>query len=94
MFKIKMTPENVIMLAGRFDSLHSEKAMKIFTEVQDTVIVDFKDLEYISSAGLGVLIATQKRLENSGHQLRLKNLNKHIQEIFSYAGFDMIFEIF
>lgn len=93
MFKIKLTHDKVIVLSGRLDSLHSEKAMKIFSEVQETVTVDFKDLEYISSAGLGVLIATQKRLENSGHQLKLKNLNKHVREIFSYAGFDLIFEI-
>jgi len=93
MFKIKMTPGNDIILSGRLDSLHSEKAMNIFEQVQETVTVDFENLEYISSAGLGVLIATQKRLENSGHQLKLKNLNKHIREIFGYAGFDMIFEI-
>jgi anti-anti-sigma regulatory factor len=40
-----------------------------------------------------VLLATQKRLGDAGHQLRLKHMNRHIREVFKYAGFDTIFEI-
>jgi hypothetical protein len=35
----------------------------------------------------------EKRLSEAGHELKLKNMNKHIREVFQYAGFDMIFEI-
>jgi anti-sigma B factor antagonist len=47
----------------------------------------------VSSAGLGVLLKTQKRVMASGQGLRLINANKHIRDIFKYAGFDRIFEI-
>ncbi len=50
-------------------------------------------LEYISSAGLGVLLKTQKRAMATGQGLRLVNANQHIRDIFKYAGFDRIFEI-
>jgi anti-anti-sigma factor len=50
-------------------------------------------LTYISSAGLGLLFATQKRLVDTGDALELINLNPHIREIFQIAGFDNIFVI-
>ena len=93
MFEIQVTPEQEIRLIGRFDVLQKDRAMAIFSEIQQTATVDFQDLEYISSAGLSVLLAAQKRLKNKGNQLILKNLNNHIREIFRYAGFDLIFEI-
>jgi anti-anti-sigma factor len=50
-------------------------------------------LEYISSAGLGMLLSVQKRLGESGNKLRLTQMNRHIREIFRMAGFDHIFDI-
>ena len=93
MFEIKISPENQVQLQGRFDAAQAEKAREIFAGIQHTVVVDFAELEYISSAGLSVLLATQKRLKSQGQELVLKNLNRHIREIFRYAGFDMIFTI-
>ena len=55
--------------------------------------LDCSRLEYISSAGLGVLLKTQKRLTASGGKLRLVGVNRHLQDIFRYSGFDQIFEI-
>ena len=55
--------------------------------------VDFSELVYISSAGIGCLLAAHKRLSKSGGSLRLVNMNAHIRELFELAGFDMVFEI-
>lgn len=93
MFDIQENDQNEIKLTGRFDATQVEKAYQIFNEVQTSRIVNFENLDYISSAGLSVLLKTQKRLKNNGEQLSLKNMNQHIREIFKYAGFDMIFEI-
>jgi len=93
MFEITITPEKEIKLVGRFDALQKDKALQILSGVQRTITIDFQDLEYISSAGLSILLATQKRLKNLGQQLILKNMSQHVREIFRYAGFDMIFEI-
>jgi len=85
--------DDQVFLSGRFDASQSEKAYSVFKNISSTVFVDFKDLDYISSLGLGVLLSTQKRLNQTGHKLKLRNLNNHIREVFGYAGFDMIFEI-
>ena len=49
--------------------------------------LDCSGLEYISSAGLGVLLKTQKRLLAPGGKLRLAGVNRHLQDIFGYSGF-------
>jgi len=67
--------------------------MKCFNLVEKSTEIDCSQLEYISSAGIGVLIATQKRLMQNNQQLILKNLNPHIVEIFKYAGLDAVFTI-
>ena len=93
MFNIKIGDEGHVELTGRFDASKSKIAKEVFDEIKGTTKVDFKDLYYISSAGLGILLVTQKRLNNSGNELLLINMNDHLREIFKYAGFDMIFKI-
>lgn len=93
MLKINIIENNEILLSGRFDAAQEEKAMNAFNKIYETTTINFKDLDYISSSGLGVLLATQKRLSESGHQLKLISMNDHIRDVFRYAGFNMIFEI-
>lgn len=93
MFTIEVNNQDEIILSGRLDASQAEKAQQFFQNINNSCIVDFKDLDYISSAGLGVLLATQKRLNENGQALKLINLNNHIRDIFRYAGFDTIFEI-
>lgn len=93
MLDIQVNESKEIILKGRFDASQVEKAREIFEKVATSTPVNFRELDYISSAGLGVLLSTQKRLKGSGHELVLRQMNKHIREIFSYAGFDMIFKI-
>ena len=59
----------------------------------DSLIMDFTDLEYISSAGLRVLIATQKKLKPENIPLVIKNVNDTVGEIFRMSGFDKILKI-
>lgn len=59
----------------------------------DSLILDFTNLEYISSAGLRVLIATQKKLKPEGIPMVIKNANDTISEIFKMSGFDKILKI-
>ena len=61
--------------------------------VVDDRTLDFSALEYISSAGLGVLLKTQKRLTVSGDGLKIININNHIHDVFRYSGFHAIFDI-
>ncbi len=93
MFDLKIAADGQIILSGRLDASQSEKARVEFDKITKSAVVNFKDLEYISSAGLGVLFAAQKRLKDSGQGLKLVNMNQHIRDVFRYARFDLIFEI-
>ncbi len=93
MFDVKIGEDGQIMLSGRLDASQSDKAKAEFDKITKSAVVNFKDLEYISSAGLGVLFAAQKRLKDQGHGLKLTNMNQHIRDVFRYARFDLIFEI-
>jgi anti-anti-sigma factor len=93
MFSARVGSNNDIQLVGRFDASQVAAAKEVFDRITASSTVDFSELEYISSAGMGVLLATQKRLGESGQKLALINLNKHIKDIFGYAGFDRVFEI-
>ena len=92
MFDSKLVGGEVV-LVGRFDASQVEKAKEVFSHVVGPGRVNLTELEYISSAGLGVLLMTQKRLNEVGYGLTLVNMNKHIRDIFHFAGFDLIFQI-
>jgi anti-sigma B factor antagonist len=82
-----------VVVKGRLDAAQSPAAQSFLDRVEGTVTLDCRGLEYISSAGLGVLLKTQKRLLASGGKLRLAGVNRHVQDIFGYSGFDQLFEI-
>jgi anti-sigma B factor antagonist len=93
MFEIRLSDDGRIVLSGRLDAAQCAKAQAFLDGVPAPRIVDMGALDYISSAGLGVLLRTQKRLMATGGGLRLINVNSHIGDIFRYSGFDQIFEI-
>jgi anti-anti-sigma factor len=93
MFEIKREENGTITLHGRLDASQVDTARAFLDTVNASCRVDFAELSYISSAGLGILFGTQKRLVDSGGGLTLVNLSPHIREIFQIAGFDNIFEI-
>jgi anti-sigma B factor antagonist len=93
MFEIKRDANGTITLHGRLDASQVENARTVFDHINESCKVDFAELSYVSSAGLGLLFGTQKRLVEGGGGLTLINLSPHIREIFQIAGFDNIFEI-
>ncbi len=58
------------------------------------ILVDFTTLNYISSAGLRVLLVTTKRLGGAGGSMRLCGLNETVDEVFEISGFSTIFSVF
>ena len=93
MLTVNLKDNGVIELAGRFDASQTATATKVFDQVSGPLVVDCEKLEYISSAGLGVLVATYRRLNDQGAGIQLQNTNAHIRNIFHYSGLDKIFEI-
>lgn len=93
MFEAKINDDGVVILSGRLDSAQSDKLRELFATIESGCDVNFAELDYISSIGLGIFIATHQRLKESGNGLKLKNMNKHIRDVFHYCGLDRIFEI-
>ena len=93
MLEIIQKQSNELQLSGRFDASQAEKALQVLSVQTESVVIDMSELDYISSMGLGVLIQTFKRLEQSGHTLKLKNLNNHIRDVFKYTRLDQVMEI-
>jgi anti-sigma B factor antagonist len=93
MFSISVDDKGEILLSGRFDASQVGAASEVFDKLTKTAKVNFKDLDYISSAGLGVLLKTQKRLSAAGNGLVLTNMNKLVRDVFRIARFDVIFTI-
>ena len=93
MFTITQKEDGEIVLAGRFDASRVAEADAVLDRVTSTCRVDMKELDYISSLGLGILLKTQKRLKTSGNELILVNMNKLIRDVFRIARFDTIFRI-
>ena len=92
MFRIGFSEDGVVVLEGRLDAAQAPRAQEFLDQVTQGCTLDLAGLEYISSAGLGVLLRTHKRLMSIGG-LRLTNVNRHINDIFVYSGFDRLFEI-
>ena len=93
MFEIHVGENGQVRLVGRLDAAESEKAQGVLRGIQQSIILDCTGLDYISSAGIGVLIETYKRLHATGQTLRLVNLLPRVRNIFAYAGLDRILTI-
>ena len=84
-----------IALEGRLDTMTApelEAALKTALEGVLDLTFDFEKLDYISSAGLRVLLAAQKTMNRQG-SMKVKNANEIIMEIFEVTGFSDILTI-
>ncbi len=93
MLAILLKDDGEVTLSGRFDASQVDAADAVFDRLTTTTRVNFRDLDYISSAGLGVLLKTQKRLSGLGHNLILTHMNKLVRDVFRIARFDVVFRI-
>ncbi len=87
----KTSADNIITLAleGRLDTTTApelDKEIDVVVEETSDLVFDFKDLEYISSAGLRVLLKAQKAMSTKG-TMKLVNVNDSIMEVFDITGF-------
>ena len=81
----------LIALEGELDTLSSpdfEDMLEPLLAEAESLTLDFEKLEYISSAGLRVLLAAEQAMEEKGaEQVRVVNLNSTIRNIFDITGF-------
>ena len=84
-----------VAISGRLDTLSSpdfEKEMTPAIEGVEELVIDLKDLDYISSAGLRVLLGLAQTMEDQGKMI-VTNPNDAVMDVFSVTGFDDILTI-
>ena len=88
----------IVAIAGKLDSVTSPKAQQELEAVLAgggrKLAVDFSSLDYISSAGLRVLLGIAKQLRATGGELRTFGLNDTVREVFEISGFATILAVF
>ena len=87
--------ELTVALTGRLDTTTApelEKELKASLESVTALTIDMAALEYISSAGLRVLLSTQKIMNKQG-EMKVVHVNETIMEIFEVTGFSDILTI-
>ena len=91
----KQAEETVIEVEGRLDTVTAPVLEKTVAENifgVKSLVFDFKGLEYVSSAGLRVLLGAQKKMQKVG-AMKLVNVCEEVMEIFEMTGFADILTI-
>ena len=86
----------VISIKGRLDTVTSTEFTSAIEkeEIKEgVVVIEAKDLEYISSAGLRALLALKKSLASQNKELEIHHLNPVCQEVFKVTGFNHILTV-
>lgn len=90
--KINTSTQNnvcTMFIQGRIDTLNAPELEQAFIENAENcekMIIDFSDTDYISSAGLRVILVAHRKMEKKGG-LVLKNLSKNVASIMKMTGF-------
>ena len=95
---VKTTNEvKVLAFEGRLDTQTSPDAQQQLTQLIEAgstkILVNLEKLDYISSAGLRVLLVIAKKLKANAGELRICSLNAVVKEVFDISGFDMILPV-
>jgi anti-anti-sigma factor len=88
---------HIVAISGSLDSTTSPGAQKALDQVvagAKKVALDFTQLDYISSAGLRVLLGAAKQLRGSGGKLGMFGLNQSVREVFEISGFSTILSVY
>ena len=87
----------VVQFTGNLDTNTAPEAENRINGLLDDdaakILINFENLNYISSAGLRVLLATAKKMMATGGSLKICSLNKTVQEVFDISGFNTILSL-
>lgn len=80
----------IVSVEGRLDTTtfsDFETALAPYLDGSMNLVLDFSGLEYLSSAGLRVILRTQQKIESTDRTMVIKNCNAEVMEIFELTGF-------
>ena len=88
----------ILSLSGRLDATTAktfqERILSVIDSGAQRLVVDFSQLEYVSSSGLRVFLLAAKRLQPTDGKFALCGLQDHIRQVFDLAGFSSIISIY
>ncbi|MGH8872040.1 MAG: STAS domain-containing protein [Acidimicrobiia bacterium] len=88
----------VIDISGEITSFSEKEISEAHEEAArggvDAVVLNFEDLDYMNSGGIGLLVTTLIRAQRSGHRLMAYGLTDHYRQIFSLTRLDEAIELF
>ena len=91
-------PIKVIDLRGYLDAHTAPELEREFNKLIDSsefkVVVNFNDLKYISSAGLGVFMGFIEDIREKGGDIKLAEMNDKVFRVFDLLGFPVLYEIY
>ncbi len=94
---IKKKQDKITMkVCGRLDTTTAPQLEEELGEElsgRKEVVLDFAELEYISSAGLRVLLSAHKTMKKQGGKLIVRNVNEEVREVFVITGFSEIMDL-
>ena len=88
----------IVTVAGRLDSITSSELEAWAGEALDppecNVVMDFSQLDYISSAGLRTMLNISKLINKFSHTFAICSVQDHVREVFEISGFDSFIPIY
>ena len=89
--------KTIVVFAGRLDTPSSQEVSNalepVVADAKGTIILDCKDLEYISSSGLRIFLTVRKAAAAQGGTVIVKGMKDAIRNIFMMTGFLNLFQI-
>ncbi len=93
MLELRVDPAGIVIVQGRLDAAEADRALAVLTPLAGPLTLDCSGLEYISSAGISVIMQVWKRLDSQGSKLKLVGMVPRVRSVFGYAGLDRILDI-
>ncbi|MBO5810209.1 MAG: STAS domain-containing protein [Bacteroidales bacterium] len=93
---LKENETSVVVIEGRVDTVTApelESAVKPLINMGTSVVFECEKLEYISSAGLRVVLAAHKQLTACAGKFVIRHLNREVKSVFDITGFSKILNI-
>lgn len=95
---IEKTSEKItVALQGELDTAAAQQFAKdmepLMAEESKLILIDFSELDYISSAGMRIILFAQKTVRAKDGNVQIKGMSEDIKQIFQLTGFDQMIEI-
>ena len=94
--EIEQDGKLILQVSGEIDGINVDDFENVLNSAvgkTDSLTLDLKELEYVSSAALRVFLTTQKKLKQRGDEMVLINVNEEVMDIFTVTGFVKLLNI-